>query len=66
MHVWRLCRFRPVEADGQHNKKSKKKGVKGSVASLKESTQLGCVSQDSYPRKIVVRERGKIGIKTRR
>ena len=38
-------------------------------ALLKESTQLGslgCVSQDSYPRKSIPREKRKSGIKTRR
>ena len=45
------CHFRHVEADEKPSKKSKKGGAKGSVALLKESTQLGCVSQDSYPRK---------------
>ena len=45
------CRFRHVEADEKHSRKSKKGGAKGSVAFLKESTQLGCVSQDSHPRK---------------
>ena len=44
-------------------KKSKKGGAKGSVAMLKESIQLGCVSQDSYPRKYVLREQGKLGSK---
>ena len=44
------CRFRHVEANGQPIKKSKKSGVKGSVALLKESIQLGCVSQDSHPK----------------
>ena len=39
----------------QPNKKSKKSGVKGSVAILKQSTQLVCVSQDSYPRKSILR-----------
>ena len=48
------CRRKP-------NKKSKKGGARGSVAILKESTQLGCVSQDSYPRKSVLREPGKLG-----
>ena len=42
-------------------KKAKKDGANGSVALLKESTQLGCVSQDSYPRKCILRERGKLG-----
>ena len=42
-------------------KKSKKSGVKGSVALLKESTQLGCVSQDSHPRKFILREVGRVG-----
>ena len=40
-----------------------KGGAKGSVAILKESTQLGCVSEDSYPRKSVLREQGKLGSK---
>ena len=43
------------------SKKSKKDGAKGSVALLKESTQLGCVSQGSYPRKSVLREQGRLG-----
>ena len=45
------------------NKKSKKGGAKGSVASLMESTQLGCVSQDSHKRKSILREEGKLGSK---
>ena len=43
-------RFRHAEVDGQPSKKSKKCDAKRSVASLKESFQLGCVSQDSHPR----------------
>ena len=46
------CDFRHVEAERKPNKKSKKGAAKGSVAILKESIQLGCVSQDSYPRRI--------------
>ena len=46
------CRFRHVEADGQPSKKSKKRGVKGSVATSKGSVQLCCLSQDSHPRKL--------------
>ena len=38
--------FRYVEAEEKPSNKSKKGGAKGSVALLKESTQLGCVSQD--------------------
>ena len=38
-------------------------GAKGSVAILKESFQSGCVSQDSYPRKSILREHGKMGPK---
>ena len=53
------CHFRHVE--GKPSKKSKKGGAKGSVAQLKESVQLGCVSQDPYPRKSILRESGKIG-----
>ena len=56
----RTCFFRHVEADEKPSKKSKKCGAKGSVALLKESTQLGCVSQDSYPRKSIPLEKGKL------
>ena len=52
-------RFRHAEFDGQPGKKSKKSGVKGSVASLKESIQNGCVFRNST-------ERRTIRIKTRR
>ena len=38
------------------SKRSKKGGAKGSVAILEESIQLGCVSQDSFPRKFILRE----------
>ena len=58
--------FRHVEAEERPSKKSKKSGAKGSVALLKESTQLGCVSQDSCPRKIFSTWKGEIGIKRRR
>ena len=50
------CDFQHVEADENPSSKSKKGGAKGSVASLKVCTQLGCVSQDSYPRKSFLRE----------
>ena len=40
--------FRRVEAEEKPNKKSKNGGAKGSVALLKESIQLGCVSQDYH------------------
>ena len=59
----RTCFFRHVEAEEKPSKKSKKGGVIGSVALLKESRQLGCVSQDSYPRKSSLREEGKLGSK---
>ena len=58
-----MCHFRHVEAERKPNKKSKKGAAKGSVAILKESTQLGCVSQDSCPRKSFLRELGKLGSK---
>ena len=45
------------------SKKSKKGGAKGSDAILKESTQLGCASRDSYPRKSILREPGRLGSK---
>ena len=41
-----------LRQEDQPNKKSKKGGAKGSVALLKGSIQLGCVSQDSYPRNL--------------
>ena len=62
MRFW-PCFFRHVEAEEQPSKKSKKGGAKGSVALLKESTQLGCVSQDSYPRKSILHDEGKWGSK---
>ena len=55
------CFFRHVEAEEKTSRKSKKDGAKGSVALLKESARLGCVSQDSYPRNSILRERGKLG-----
>ena len=48
---------------GKPNKKSNKGGAKGSVATLKESFQLGGVSQDSYSRKSILREPGMLGSK---
>ena len=54
-----VCRH--TEADRQPNKKSKKRDRKGSVALLKESVQLGCVSQDSHPRKPILRKEVKLG-----
>ena len=39
--------MRHIEADGQLREKLKKSGAKGSVAFLKESLQLGCVSHDA-------------------
>ena len=59
----RTCFFRHVKAEEKPSKKSKKGGAKGSVALLKESTQLGCVSEDSYPRKSIQRAEGKLGSK---
>ena len=46
------CHFRHVETKGKPNKKSKKGGAKGSVAILKQSIALGCVSQGSYPKNL--------------
>ena len=61
MYFGRKWFFRHVEADERPSKKSKKGGAKGSVALEKESTQFGCVSQDSYPRKSFLRGKGKLG-----
>ena len=41
------CHLRHTEAGGKPSKKSKKSGEKGSVALLKETIQVGCVSHDS-------------------
>ena len=46
---------------GSPAKIRRKSGVKGSVALLKESIPLGCVSQDSHPRKSFLRKEGKSG-----
>ena len=54
---------RYVEAEGKPSKRSKKGGAKESVATLKESKQLECASQDSYLRKCILREPGKFGSK---
>ena len=59
------CHFRHVEAEEKPSKKSKKSGVKGSVATMKESLQFGCVSQDCYSEKIYSTSTWKIGIKSR-
>ena len=50
------CRFRHVEAEETPSKKSKKSGGKGTVALLKDSTQLGCVFHDSHPTKSILDE----------
>ena len=55
--------FPTLQAEGKPSKKSKKGGARGSVAMLKESMQMGCVSQDSYPRKSILREQRKLGSK---
>ena len=55
------CHFRHVEAQEKPSKRSKKGGAKGSVAILMETKHLGSVSQDSYPRKSVLREPGILG-----
>ena len=56
-----LCKFWLFfEAEGKPSKRSKKGGAKGSVATWKESTQLDCVSQGSYPRKSIPREQGQL------
>ena len=44
----RTCFHRHVEADEKPNKKSKIGRAKGSVALVKESTQLGCISRFLY------------------
>ena len=53
------CRFRHDD-DEAPSKKSKKESAKGSVASLKEEVQIGCVSQDSDPKKSTLRKLGEL------
>ena len=48
---------------GESPTRSRKGWCKGLVALLKESVQLGCVSQDYYPRKSILREPGHLGSK---
>ena len=47
------CHFRHTVASGQTSEGSQKSGGKGSVALLKETILLGCVSHDSPQRKPV-------------
>ena len=55
------CQFGRTEVDGQPSEKSKNSGGTGSVGSMKESIQLGCVSRDYPPRKCILREVGQSG-----
>ena len=55
------CQFRHNDAEETPSKKSKKGSAKGSVALLKESPNCGCVSQDSYPKKSILRKVRKMG-----
>ena len=54
------CKLLHTEAGGQPSKKSKKGGVKGSAASLKETVQFGCVSKDCLE-KVILRDNEKLG-----
>ena len=58
-----ICHCRHFEAEGKPSKKSKKGGAKRSVSILKVSAQLGCVFEDSYPRKFILCEQGRLGSK---
>ena len=60
------CQLRHTEVDGQPNNKSKECDGEGSVALLKESVQLGCVSQDYHPREVYSTGIWKIGIESHR
>ena len=62
MCTWRQMPF-PTCWGRKPSKESKKGGAEGSVAVLKESIHLGRVSQDSYPRKSILREPGRSGSK---
>ena len=59
------CSFRHVETDEKHCKKSKKGGAKGSVGSLKESTQFGlCVSRFLSEKVLFHVKKENLGIKS--
>ena len=60
----RNCQFRQSDAEEAPSTKSQKESAKGSVALLKEKVQIGCVSQDSDPKKSIPRKVGKIGIES--
>ena len=57
-----LCNFLHTEAVGQPRERSQKGGAKGSVASLKETVRLGCVSHGRPQSKSILRRKWKIGI----
>ena len=44
-----------IDAEEKPSKKSKKRSAEGSVALLKETIQMVCVSQDSYPKMCILR-----------
>ena len=46
MQIWEKCSYAHRQDDEQPSKKSKKNGDKSAVAVLKNTRQLGCVSQD--------------------
>ena len=53
-----------TEAVGRPNTKSKESGAKGSMAFLKETFHLGCVSNDSLRESLHCGENGKVGIES--
>ena len=59
-HLTTNAFFRHVEAEEKPNKKSKKYCAKGSVALIEGVCTIGCVSQEPYPRKFILREQGKL------
>ena len=55
------CLFRHTEVVGHPSRKKKKGGEQGFVPLLKESFQVGCVSQDHPPKKSLQRKVRKLG-----
>ena len=49
------CQYRHFDAEEKHSKRSKKEGTQGVVTIL-----IGCVSQDSYPKKSTPRKVGEM------
>ena len=59
-HMVIIASFRHLALEGKPNKKSKKGGAKGSVAMLKDLTQMNCVSHDPHPKESILRKESQL------